>query len=91
MRFIMFTSTLLLTPVSAPVTVALAHYQSDSVPVYVEIPAGNGTIAVNHVDSCKAVNETFTPSWFYEVGNLTMNAPDDGALHLAVSNPEHHN
>ena len=64
--------------------------QNDSVPDYVEIPAGYGTIVVNGTDKGKAVYEPFTPGWFYEVGILTTNAPDDGTYYVAVFNPELH-
>jgi len=62
--------------------------QNDNVPDYMEIPASYGVIVVNGTDPEKAVYEPFTPSWFYEVGNLTVNAPDDGTYYVAVFNPE---
>ena len=64
--------------------------QNDSVPDYVEVPVGYGTIVVNGTGSGKAVYEPFTPGWFYEVGTLTINAPDDGTYYVAVFNPELH-
>ena len=65
--------------------------QNDSVPDYVEIPADYGTIVANSTDPGKAAYEPFTPGWFYEVGTLTANAPDDGTYYVAVFNPELHN
>ncbi len=62
--------------------------QNDSVPDYMEIPAGYGTIVVNGADPGKAAYEPFTPGWFYEVAALTTNAPDDGTYYVAVFNPE---
>jgi len=65
--------------------------QNDNVPDYMEVPAGYGAIVVNGTGTGKAVYEPFTPSWFYEVGALTMNAPNDGTYYVAVFNPELHN
>ena len=65
--------------------------RNDSVPDYVEVPSGYGTIVVDGADPGKAVYEPFTPSWFYELGNLTTNAPDDGTYYVTVFNPELHN
>lgn len=64
--------------------------QHDSVPDYVEVPSGYGTIVVDGADPGKAVYEPFTPGWFYEIGTLTMNAPSDGTYFVAVFNPELH-
>jgi hypothetical protein len=64
--------------------------QHDSVPDYVEVPSGQGTIVVDAADPGKAVYEPFTPGWFYELGTLTMNAPSDGTYYVAVFNPELH-
>jgi len=65
--------------------------QNDSVPDYMEVPAGYGTIVVDGTDPGKAAYEPFTPGWFYEVGTLTTNAPDDGTYYVTVFNPELHN
>ena len=62
--------------------------QNDSVPDYVEVPAGYGTIIVDGADPGKAVYEPFTPGWFYELGTFTTNAPNDGTYYVAVFNPE---
>jgi len=64
--------------------------QNDSVPDYMEVPAGYGTIVVDGTDPGKAAYEPFTPGWFYEVATLTTNAPDDGTYYVAVFNPELH-
>jgi hypothetical protein len=64
--------------------------QRDSVPDYVEVPSGYGTIVVDGTDPGKAVYEPFTPGWFYELGTLTMNAPSNGTYYVAVFNPELH-
>jgi hypothetical protein len=64
--------------------------QHDSVPDYIEVPTGYGTIVVHGVDPVKPVYEPFTPGWFYELGTLTMNAPSGGTYYVAVFNPELH-
>lgn len=64
--------------------------QHDSLPDYIEVPSGYGTIVVDGADPGKAVYEPFTPGWFYELGTLTMNAPSDGTYYVAVFNPELH-
>ena len=63
--------------------------QKDSLPVYVEVPVGYGTIVVNGTDPGQATYEAFSPGWFYEVGNLTMNAPADGTYLVVVFNHTH--
>jgi hypothetical protein len=63
--------------------------QKDSLPAYVEVPANYGTILVNGTDPGEATYEAFSPGWFYEVGNLNINAPTDGTYLVAVFNPEH--
>ena len=65
--------------------------QDDTLPDYMEVPEGYGTIIVNGTDPGEAVFEPFTPGWFYEVSSLTMDAPDDGTYYVAVFNPEIHN
>ena len=64
--------------------------QHDSLPDYVEVPTGYGTIVEYGVDPGKAVYEPFTPGWFYEVSTLTTEAPNDGTYFVAVFNPELH-
>ncbi len=65
--------------------------QDVTLPDYMEVPEGYGTIIVNGTDPGEAVFEPFTPGWFYEVSTLTMDAPDDGTYYVAVFNPELHN
>ena len=65
--------------------------QNDSVPAYIEVPAGYGTVVVNGADPGEAVYEPFTPGWFYEVSNLRMNAPADGTYYVVVFNHVRHN
>jgi len=63
--------------------------QKDSLPAYVEVPAGYGTIVVNGTDPGQATYEAFSPGWFYEVGNLNINAPTDGTYLVVVFNHTH--
>lgn len=63
--------------------------QKDSLPMFVEVPAGYGAIVVNGIAPEKATYEAFSPGWFYEVGNLTMNAPADGTYLVVVFNHTH--
>jgi hypothetical protein len=57
---------------------------------HVEVPFGYGSIMVNDSDPGQAVYEPFTPSWFYEVGSLTVSAPEDGTYYIAVFDSTHH-
>jgi len=63
--------------------------QKDSLPAYVEVPANYGTIVVNGTDPGEATYEAFSPGWFYEVGNLNINAPTDGTYLVVVFNHMH--
>jgi hypothetical protein len=63
--------------------------QKDGLPVYVEVPADYGAIVVNGTDPGQATYEAFSPGWFYEVGNLALNAPADGAYLVVVFNHMH--
>lgn len=63
--------------------------RKDSLPGYVEVPAGYGTIVVNGTDPGEATYEAFSPGWFYEVGNLNINAPADGTYLVVVFNHTH--
>ena len=58
--------------------------QKSSLPSYVEVPAGYGTIVVNGKDPGKASYEPFSPGWLYEVASLTTNAPTDGTYYIVV-------
>jgi len=57
---------------------------------HIEVPSSYGSIMINGSDPGQAVYEPFTPGWFYEVGDLTMSAPEDGIYFIAVFNPAHH-
>ncbi len=63
--------------------------QNDKVPAYIEVPAGYGAKVVAGSNPEKAVYEPFSPAWFYELANLTMNAPTDGTYYLAVFDDDH--
>jgi hypothetical protein len=64
--------------------------QDVTLPGYMEVPEGYGSIVVDGTDPGKAVFEPFTPGWFYEVSTFTMAAPDHGTYYIAVFNPELH-
>jgi len=57
---------------------------------HIEVPSGYSALVVNSEDPGHAVYEPFTPSWFYEVGSLTLTAPEDGTYYIAVFNSAHH-
>jgi len=57
---------------------------------HIEVPFGYGAVVVDGNDPGHAVYEPFTPSWFYEVGSLTLTAPEDGTYYIAVFNSAHH-
>ncbi|MFC2050977.1 hypothetical protein ACFLTN_07380 [Chloroflexota bacterium] len=63
--------------------------QKDSVPTYIEVPAGYGAIVVNGTNPQEATYEAFSPGWFYEVAKLTMNAPADGIYYIVVFDNAH--
>jgi hypothetical protein len=56
----------------------------------IEVPSGYGAFIVDGEDPGKAAYEPFTPGWFYEVGNLTLTAHDDGTYYIAVFDTNHH-
>jgi len=58
--------------------------QNDSLPVYIEVPVGYGVIVVNGTALEEAVYEPFSPGWFYELANMTMDAPTDGTYYVMV-------
>jgi len=62
---------------------------NNSVPAYIEIPIGYGTIVVNGTDPGQATYEAFSPGWFYELASLTMNAPKDGTYYVVVFDNAH--
>jgi hypothetical protein len=57
---------------------------------HIEVPSGYGSIMVNGSDPGQAVYEPFTPGWFYDLGDLTVNAPENGTYYIAVFNPAQH-
>jgi len=63
--------------------------QNNSVPGYIEIPTGYGTIVVNGTDPGQATYEAFSPGWFYELASLSMNAPNDGTYYVVVFDNAH--
>ena len=56
---------------------------------HIEVPSGYGSIMVDGSDPGQAVYEPFTPGWFYEVGSLTVSAPEDGNYYIAVFDSIH--
>jgi hypothetical protein len=56
---------------------------------HIEVPSGYGSIMVDGSDPGQAVYEPFTPGWFYEVGSLTISAPEDGTYYIAVFDSIH--
>jgi hypothetical protein len=63
--------------------------QRDSVPSYIEVPSGYGTIVVNGTNPGKASYEPFSPGWLYELADLTTNAPANGTYYIAVYDNAH--
>ena len=61
----------------------------DNVPAYIEVPVGYGATVVAGSNPEKAAYEPFSPAWFYELANLTMNAPTDGTYYVAVFDGNH--
>ena len=55
-----------------------------SVPKYVEIPEGAGSIVVEGKNPTRATYEAFAPSAFYQVADLEMDAPSSGTYYIAV-------
>jgi len=58
--------------------------EKNSLPPYIEVPAGYGTMVVNGTDPGKASYEPFSPGWLYELVDLTINAPQDGTYYIVV-------
>lgn len=63
--------------------------KNDTVPAYIEVPVGYGAIFVDGSNPEEAVYEPFSPAWFYELANLTMNAPTDGTYYVVVFDGNH--
>ncbi len=66
-----------------------AETRNDTLPSYVEVPAGYGTVIVKGTDPGQAVYEPFTPGWFYQVGDLTTSAPVDGTYYVVIFSDNH--
>ena len=58
--------------------------EGDEVPDYIEVPAGYGATIVAGSDPGRATYEAFSPGWYYEVANMTANAPADGTYYVVV-------
>lgn len=58
--------------------------QKNSLPSYIEVPAGYGAIVVNGKEPGRASYEPFSPGWLYELADLTTNAPQDGTYYIVV-------
>lgn len=57
------------------------------VPDYVEVPEGVGSLAVCGKQPAKATYEPFSPSSFYLLADLDLDAPASGAYYIAVYEP----
>ncbi len=64
-------------------------HPDEHVKEYIEIPSEYGAVVVNATDPGHAAYEPFTPSWFYEVGSLVLEAPEDGVYYIVVFNTVH--
>lgn len=58
--------------------------EKNSVPSYIEVPAGYGTMVVNGTDPGRAWYEPFSPGWLYDLADLTINATQDGIYYIVV-------
>lgn len=58
--------------------------EKDILPSYIEVPDGYGSIVVNGKDPGKASYEPFTPGWFYELGDIYIDAPAGGTYYIIV-------
>ncbi len=56
-------------------------------PGTVEIPEGNGTLVVSGSRPKSATYEGFTPSAFYSLARLDLEAPENGTYYAAVNSP----
>jgi hypothetical protein len=55
-----------------------------TVPEYVEIPEGAGSMVVEGKNPTRATYEAFAPSAFYQLADLELDAPSSGAFYVAV-------
>jgi hypothetical protein len=63
--------------------------QKDNVPAYIEVPAGYRAKVVAGSNPEEAAYEPFSPAWFYELANLTIDAPTDGTYYVVVFENNH--
>jgi hypothetical protein len=59
----------------------------DNVPSYVEVPSGAKTLVVEGKQPDQATYEPFSPSIFYSLADLTLDAPSTGTYYIAVYEP----
>ena len=58
--------------------------QGDEAPDHIEVPAGYGATIIEGRDPGSAAYEAFSPGWYYEVANMTTDAPADGTYYVVV-------
>ncbi len=73
----------------SPVLVLMAPKISNQgiVPDYVEVPEGSGAMVVEGKPPTKATYEPFSPSSFYPLATIDLNAPSSGTYYIAVYEP----
>jgi len=60
-----------------------------TVPSYVEVPEGYDSIVVNGMQPSQATYEPFSPSSFYLLAEIDVNASSTGIYYIAVFEPSH--
>lgn len=58
-----------------------------AVPAYVEVPEGAGSMVVEGAQPSEATYEPFSPSSFYSLAKVDIEAPASGAYYVAVYEP----
>lgn len=58
-----------------------------TVPDYVEVPEGSGAMVVEGKLPAEATYEPFSPSSFYSLATMDLNAPSSGTYYVAVYEP----
>jgi len=61
----------------------------DSIPTYIDIPAGYGAVVRNGSTPAAATYEPFSPGWFYELANMTTEANENGTYYVVVFDNAH--